>query len=125
MSRHELSDDEWGQIKDLFPVNGRRGRPWRDHRVIMNGIVWILETGAPWRDLPKEYGPWQTVYDRFNRWRKDGTWIRILQHLRAKLEANGSVDWEQWCVDSSSVRGSRAAAGAGKKGVLTNRKIMA
>ena len=72
MTRHELSDQEWQVIAPLLPAPALRGRPPTDSRVILNGIVWILRTGAPWRDLPADFGSWQTVYHRFARWRRDG-----------------------------------------------------
>ena len=115
MRRHELTDEQWDQVKDLLPVNQGRGRRWEDHRRVLDGMLWILRTGAPWRDLPERYGPWQTVYDRFNRWRKDGTLDRILEALQIRLDRAGRVDWDLWCIDGSSVRASRAAAGAGEK----------
>ena len=62
MKRHELSDPEWEQVADLFPPNGSRGGQWNDHRQMLNAMMWILRTGAPWRDLPERYGPWQSVY---------------------------------------------------------------
>jgi transposase len=82
---------------------------------MLNGIFWILGTGAPWRDLPERYRPWQTVYDHFRKWRKSGVFDDILEALQVKLDNNGYIDWELWCVDGSSVRAARAAAGADKK----------
>ena len=117
MRRHELTDEQWALIEDLFPKNGGGpGRPWRDHRTMVNGMLWILSTGAPWRDLPGRFGPWQTVYDRFNRYGEDGTLDEILRRLQMKLDENGLIDWELFCVDGSSVRAHRAAAGARKGG---------
>ena len=117
MRRYELSDEQWELIRDLFPANKRqRGCPWKDHRAILNAILWLLRTGAPWRDLPERYGPWQTVYDRFRRWQREGLFDRILEQLQIRLDAEGRIDWNLWCVDGSSIRASRAAAGAGKKG---------
>lgn len=116
MRRHELEDAQWELIADLMPVSEGPGRPWKDHRTQINAMMWILRTGAPWRDLPERYGPWQTVYDRFNLWRKDGTWDRILERLQIRLDREGRIDWDLWCVDGSSVRATKAAAGAGKRG---------
>ena len=65
--RGELTDEAWGRIAPLLPEGGRRGGRWKDHRTVVNGILWKLRTGAPWRDLPERYGPWQTCYDRFAR----------------------------------------------------------
>lgn len=111
MRRGELTDQQWAMIEGLFPAQMRGGR-WNDHRTTFDGILWILRTGAPWRDLPERYGKWGSVYHRFNRWRKDGTFERILKSLRIRLDKQGKIDWDLWCVDGSSVRGSRSAAGA-------------
>ena len=117
MRRHEVTDDQWELVKDLIPQarNGLRGRPCRDPRTLLNGMFWILRTGAPWRDLPERFGPWQTVYHHFSRWRADGVFDQILAALQMRLDAKGNIDWELWCIDSSSIRASRAAAGASKK----------
>ena len=116
MHRYELTDEQWALISEFFPTAGRRGRPWKDHRTQVNGILWILSSGAPWRDLPERYGPFQTVHRRHLRWRLDGTWERVLASLRAKVDAKGLIDWSQWNADSTSVRATRHAAGARKKG---------
>lgn len=123
MRRHELSDSQWQLIEGLMPGEDGPGRPWNDHREMLNGMMWILHTGAPWRDLPEHYGPWETVYCRFNRWRKDGTLDRILERLQMRLDREGRIDWDLWCVDGSNIRASRAAAGAPKKEIPTNPRI--
>ena len=82
---------------------------------MLEGVLWILCTGAPWRDLPARFGPFQTVHDHFSKWRKSGVFGRILQALQVKFDKNGLIDWELWCVDGASVRAARAAAGADKK----------
>lgn len=111
--RHALSDDRYASIEPLLPTNDRPGRPWKDHRLVINGILWVLHTGAQWRDLPRAtYGPWQTIYDRFNRGTKDGTWDRLLEALHVRLDEAGRIDWELFCIDGSSIRASRDAAGA-------------
>jgi transposase len=116
MRRYEIGDDDWERISDLFPVEHGNGRPWRSHRSMVNAMLWILNTGSPWRDLPERYGPWQTAYNRFNLWRKDGTFDAVLQRLQMRLDEEGRIDWDLWCVDGSSVRAHAAAAGAGEKG---------
>src|SRR5204862_5132133 len=73
---------------------------------------WRLHTGAPWRDIPESFGPWQTIYGRFRRWRRDGTWTRILTHLLDEVEQHGRLGHGLWLVDATIVRASRAAAGA-------------
>lgn len=114
--RHALTDEQWVVVDPLVPRStARTGRPPRDRRLMLDGIFWILATGAPWRDLPERFGPWQTVYDHFAKWRKSGVFARILESLQVKLDRDGYIDWELWCIDGSNVRAARAAAGADKK----------
>lgn len=117
MARYELKDEHWALIEPLLPRQRRttRGGVWCDHRTVVNGIFWILFSGAPWRDLPERYGPWQTVYDRLRRWQADGTWAAVLEALRLQADAAGLLDYTQYNADSTSVRASAAAAGAQKK----------
>ena len=119
MRRYELSDSQWARLASLFPDPTRCGKPGRPrqnpHRSIVNGILWILHTGAPWRDLPERYGPWPTVFYYFNAWRQDGTWNRVVTSLLDQLDDQGLIDHDLWCIDSSVIRASRAAAGAKKK----------
>jgi transposase len=114
--RHRLTDDQWECIAGLFPPRAKTGRPPRNRREIVDGILWILRTGAPWRDLPKDFGPWKTVWDLFDLWNGDGTLDAILNCLRAAHVDTGAIDQELWCVDGTSVRAARCAAGGGKKG---------
>lgn len=113
--RYELSDEQWEAIAPLLPF-ARTGRPRRDDRTTLNGIFWKLCSGAAWRDVPERYGPWRTVYDRFARYRDDGTFDRILETLRLRLDATGHIDWTTWMIDSTLIRASRVAAGARKTG---------
>ncbi|MEV0889700.1 IS5 family transposase [Streptomyces microflavus] len=113
--RGELTDAAWGRIEPLLPQVDGRGRPWRDHRQVVNGVLWRLRTGAPWRDLPERYGPWQTVYERFARWEADGTWAKLLEHVQVRDDAAGRVEWTV-AVDSTVNRAHQHAAGARKRG---------
>ena len=113
--RHELSDEEWALLEPLLPPRETRGCYYRDHRTVLNGMLYWLHTGVPWRDLPERYGPWQTVYARFRRWTREGRWDRILQALQRELDAAGQIEWTLWCIDGSHVRAHKAAAGAGGK----------
>lgn len=113
--RHELSDEEWALLAPLLPPQQTGGRPCHDHRLILNGMLFWLHTGIPWRDLPERYGPWQTVYARFRKWTRDGLWDQLLRRLRRELEAVGAIDWELWCIDGTQIRAHKAAAGARKK----------
>ena len=116
MKRHALTEAQWERLqKFLPPQKPRVGRPNHDHRRIINGILWILKTGAPWRDLPDRYGPWRTVASRFYRWQKAGVWDRILAGLQQHADARGAIDWSRHAVDGTIVRAHQHAAGA-KKG---------
>ncbi len=121
MQRHELTDKEWEQIKDLLPKRKPRGRPPANFRQVLNGIFWLLRTGAPWRDLPERYGPFQTVHGWLSQWSRDGTLDRIISRLQVRLDAEGKIDWDLFCIDGSSIRASRAAAGARKKSARASR----
>ena len=126
MKRHELTDEQWALIEPLVPPSrARTGRPPRDRRTLLNGIFWILHTGAPWRDLPERFGPWQTVYHHFAKWRREGIFAAIIEALQITLDQDGLIDWDLWYIDGANVRAARAAAGAGKKvstGTPTNRR---
>jgi len=113
--RHRLSDDEWDLISDLFPPPSNIGRPRNNPRDMMDGILWILRTGAPWRDIPAEIGNWSSVWDAFDRWNSDGTLSRILSRLMASHVDVGLIDQELWLVDGTVVRAARCAAGGGKE----------
>jgi transposase len=113
--RHELSEAEWARIAPLLPPQQTRGTYYRDHRTVLNGMLYRHATGCQWRDLPDRYGPWSTVHSRFRRWTREGLWDRILQKLQRELDAAGQIDWRLWCIDGSHVRAHRAAAGAGGK----------
>ena len=116
MRRYELTDEEWAIIEPLIPPPADTGRPQRDSRQMWNTIFWVMRSGAPWRDLPERFGPWETAYCHFNTWRQQGVFERAIEVLQIRLDAEGHIDWDLWCVDGSSVRGSKAAAGAGKRG---------
>ena len=112
--RGELTDEAWARIVPLLPKNGRRSGRWRDHCEVVNGILWKLRTGAPWRDLPSCYAPWQTCYERFIRWRRDGAWGRLLSHVQTRSDEVGEVEWLV-SVDSTMARAHQHAAGARRK----------
>jgi transposase len=109
--RHCLTDDEWDLVADLVAVEPKAtARPPNCRRRILDGILWILETGTAWRDLPERFG--KSVYDVFNNWCKDGTFDAILRRLqRATIDAE-ELDDGLWCVDGTTVRAARYAAGA-------------
>ena len=116
MHRGDLTNDQWERLQPLLPPQKpHTGRPAEDHRRIINGILWVLRTGAPWADLPERYGPSATVATRFYRWRKAGIWDRILEAVQGQADAKGQLDWEMHYVDATIVRAHQHAAGA-KKG---------
>ena len=95
--RYELSDDEWTAIKPMLP-NKPRGVPRVNDRRVLNGIFWVLRSGAPWRDLPNNFGPYTTCYNRFVRWRRAGVWARIMSALAEAHDAAVQM------IDTSIVR---------------------
>ena len=109
-----LSDAQWARIEPLMPSSsGVVGRPFRDHRQVIEGIMFRLRTGTAWRDLPDLFGPWQTVWKRHRRFSTDGTWDRILAHLIADADAAGEVDWKV-SVDSTVNRAHQHATNLGR-----------
>ena len=119
MSRGDLTEAEWGLLKELLPSErGRKNRPASDNRPIVNGILWRIRTGAPWRDVPEKYGKWITVYQRFRRWSAAGIWEAVATTL-----AQAMADNSHHSIDSTTVRRHVSAAGA--KGGLKNRLLAA
>jgi transposase len=110
MSRYDLTDFEWRVIEPLLP-NKPRGVPRVDDRRVLNGIFWVLRSGAPWRDLPERYGPRTTCYNRFVRWRKAGVWDRLMDAITSAHDGDIQV------IDSTSVRAHQQAATVKKGGV--------
>src|SRR5215210_7911072 len=119
--RGEITDQAWHQIEPLLPRYGQSGGQWRDHRQIVNGIVWKLRTGAPWRDLPERYGPWSTVYRRFWRWQRAGLWDRVFAAIQRRADLGGRLDWTVHFVDGTVIRAHQHAAGA-KGGIQRPRR---
>ena len=105
MSRdHVLTDAQWALLEPLLPSSkGKQRGLFTDHRQVLEGIVFRLRTGCPWRDLPERYGTWQTVWKRHARFSKDGTWDQILAALLVKADDAGQVDW-QISIDSTVAR---------------------
>jgi transposase len=113
MHRGDLTNDEWARLQPLLPPQKpKTGRPAQDHRRVINGMLWVARTGAPWRDLPERYGAVGTVSSRFYRWRTAGLWDRIWATLQQQADAAGHVDWQLHYIDGSIVRAHQHAAGA-------------
>jgi transposase len=117
LSRGDLTEAEWRVLKELLPVErppGKRGRgrPPQDNRNVLNGILWRLRIGTPWRDVPEKYGDWNTIYRRFLRWSKSGVWECVATALAETMAESG-----HYSIDSTSVRAHLSAAG-GKGGFI-------
>src|ERR671933_306836 len=125
MRRHELTDRQWEHLAALLPPERpATGRPSRAHRTILNGILWKLRTGAPWRDVPERYGAWATLYSRFRRWRLAGVWDRVFAAVQTRADTAGRVDWTVQFVDGTVIRAHQHAAGA-KGGTRRRRRSAA
>ncbi len=109
--RYELSDNEWEQLKKYFPEReaGQLGRPRSSDRQLLNGVLWVLRSGAAWRDVPERYGPWSTIYNRFVQWQESGLFAHILEEL------GEDADLQDISMDSTSIKAHQHSAGA-KKG---------
>jgi transposase len=109
LARHAISDADWDRIKDLLPGRpGQSGWVAKDNRLFIDAVLWIAKTGAPWRDLPERFGPWNSVWKRFDRWARKGTWQLVFQALQ-------DPDLEWLILDSTVIRAHPHAAGAKKK----------
>lgn len=110
--RYELTDEEWERMKKYFPERkaGQLGRPRNDDRQMVNGLLWIVRSGAPWRDLPERYGSWNSVYTRFACWQEDGLFEKILAELGEE------ADLQDMSIDGTCVKAHQHSAGA-KKGL--------
>jgi transposase len=128
MTREPVLDEGmWARIEPLLPpVKGARGRPMRDHRLLIEGAIHRYRTGVAWRDLPAEFGPWQTVWKRHHRFAVDGTWDRVLSALQAQADVEGDLDWRV-SVDSTVARvhqhGATAARPVGPSGRSSSKTL--
>jgi transposase len=112
--RRVLTDEMWERLEPLLPDRTpQRGGQWTDHREVVEAIIWRFRTGSPWRDLPVGFPPWQTVWWRFDRWSKDGTFDRVLGELQGFAHATDELEWVV-SVDSTIARAHQHAAGASR-----------
>ena len=117
MDRLVLSDEMWARVAPQIIGDERtRGTSGRDNRMFVEGVLWIVRTGAPWRDLPEVFGEWNSVFRRFSRWSRKGVWHRIVEAM------SDDADFEYLIVDSTIIRAHQHAAGA-KKGGLKIRPL--
>lgn len=114
----DLTDAQWAVLEPHFRPKRRadgRGRPWRDTRAVLNAVLWVLRTGAPWHDLPPRYPPYQTCHRRFQQWQRDGTLTRILTALAEDLRDRGKIDLSETFIDASF--------SSAKKGALLSARL--
>ena len=113
-----MTDQQWDIVKSILPEDpvrdDKRGRPWSDRRTVLNGVLWILRTGAPWKDLPPRYGPHQTAHRRFQNWVRSGVIEKILLALAAHLKEAGGIDLKECFVDGTFVPAKKGGAALGK-----------
>src|SRR5437667_2040804 len=109
----DLTEEQWAVLAPLLPTprvrRDRRGRPWRDPRDVLNGVLWILRTGAPWKDLPDRYPPYQTCHRRFQKWQQNGRFEVILQVLAQDLAQRGKLDLSEGAIDATFAGAKKGA----------------
>ena len=115
MHRFALTDATWARLRALLPSPASTGRPRRDTRLVLEAVLWTLSTGAPWRDMPARFGPWQTIYGRFREWVAAGVIDRLFDDVLRGLSSARALDSTLWCVDTTVIRASRAAGGARRR----------
>ncbi len=115
----DMTDAQWAIIEPLIPRprrrKDRRGRPWRESREVLGGILWVLRTGAPWKDLPERYPPYQTCHRRFQHWCRDGTLKRVLHSLAADLYEWGGIDLTECFIDATFAGAKKGALVSGRQ----------
>lgn len=114
----DLIDDQWKIVSAILPADpmreDKRGRPWSEQRKVFNGILWVLRTGAPWKDMPPRYGPYQTAHRRFQNWVRSGVIEKVLLALAAHLKEAGGLDLKECFVDGTFVPAKKGGAASGK-----------
>jgi len=126
----DLTDEQWAVLEPLLPEEERtpprkRGRPWKDPRQVLNAVLWILRTGAPWKELPERYPPYQTCHRRFQRWAREGVMETILQALARDLKERGGLDVQECFIDGAFAAAKKGGDGVGKTKRGKGTKLMA
>src|SRR5713101_192574 len=108
----DLTDKQWAVLEPIFRPRRRpdgRGRPWTAPRAVLNGVLWVLRTGAPWHDLPRRYPPYQTCHRRFQLWQRSGRLELLLQRLAEDLRDRGKIDLSEAFVDPTFAGAKKGA----------------
>ena len=109
-----LSDKQWLHIEPLLPKRSSNGRPWADNKQVLEGILWVLKTGARWKDLPERYPSPSTCWRRLRLWEEDGTWLKIWRQFLSELDRNGKLDWSESFLDGSFAPAKKGAPASAK-----------
>jgi transposase len=114
MRKPFLSDEQWAKIEPLLPKVRSRGRPWAENRRVLEGILWVLKTGARWRDLPKEYPSASTCWRRLRQWEEQDVWLKIWRQFLSELDQQGRLDWSESFLDGSFAPAKKGATASEK-----------
>ena len=122
----DLSDAQWAVLDNLIPETLRRadgkGRPWKDRRIVLNGILWVLRTGAPWAEVPDRYPSYQTCHRRFQQWVRSGVMRTILEALASELKVRGVMDVKEAFIDGSFAPAKKGDRKSGRRSVARERR---
>lgn len=110
-----LSDAQWAKLDPLLPKYSSAGRPWRDNRAVLEGILWVLKTGARWRDLPSDFGVSPaTCWRRLRLWEEHDVWLKVWRRFLTELDARGQLDWSESFIDGSFAPAKKGATESAK-----------
>ena len=114
MAKPFLSEAQWQRIAPLLPKSKSRGRPWADNRRVLEGILWVLKTGARWRDLPREYPSASTCWRRLKQWEEKEVWLKVWRQFLSELDRRGRLDWSESFLDGSFAPAKKGASASAK-----------
>jgi transposase len=121
MQKAFLSDKQWAKLEPLLPKLRSRGRPWANNRRVLEGILWVLKTGARWRDLPREYPSASTCWRRLRQWEVQGVWLKVWRQFLSELDQQGRLDWSESFLDGSFAPAKKGASASAKPSVAKAR----
>src|SRR5918911_5121472 len=121
----DLTDAPWAVLAPLLPPRNRRGRPRADDRRTINGILWVLRTGARWADLPRRYGAASTCHARLQRWQREGVWERLWRTLLSRLDEHHGLDWRRGHLDATFIPAKKGGDSIGLTRRGKGSKLMA
>jgi transposase len=114
MAKPFLCEAQWQRIGPLLPKSKSRGRPWADNRRVLEGILWVLKTGARWRDLPREYPSASTCWRRLKQWEEKEVWLKVWRQFLSELDRRGRLDWSESFLDGSFAPAKKGASASAK-----------